>query len=115
MAHQSLLLTEMVSSGAIRRTGGEAPMKNKFHALLRAVPIALLSATLLIGCNSSSKEEARLQDSRQFTATAPSEEVLTALEIEGATLYSGLHDGEHGKASYLIQVRSEERRVGKEC
>lgn len=79
-------------------------MKNKFHALLRAVPIALLSATLLIGCNSSSKEEARLQDSRQFTATAPSEEVLTALEIEGATLYSGLHDGEHGKASYLIQV-----------
>ena len=84
--------------------------------LARHGAAAALCALLVSGCSSDSNSNrnfqpapdpatpARLHDQRSFTPVLPSEETLAALELEGATLYSGLHEGEHGHASYLIQV-----------
>lgn len=66
-----------------------------------------MQPALLAGCNGSngsSKSFEREHDRRIFTAVQPSEEVLATLQIPGSKLYSGLHRGEHGMASYLIQV-----------
>ncbi len=83
-------------------------MRNLNRRLLKAAPLALFSAALLAGCNSDSDNDTpraqRVQDERAFTAAPPSAALVAALEIDGATLYSGLHQGEHGDASYLIQV-----------
>ncbi|HEX5513755.1 MAG TPA: alpha/beta hydrolase [Gammaproteobacteria bacterium] len=92
-------------------------MKKDISRLLKIAPVVLFAGALLAGCNgSSSKNPAppapeREQDTRTFTAALPSEAMLAALDISDATLYAGLHDGEHGQASYLIQVPENWNRI----
>lgn len=81
---------------------------------LTASATLLLTAALLAGCGSDSDnkkkppaepELERVHDGRSFTAVEPSEEMLKLLNDGlNAEIYGGLHKGERGDASYIIQV-----------
>lgn len=81
---------------------------------LTASATLLLTAALLAGCGSDSDnkkkppaepELERVHDGRSFTAAEPSEEMLKLLNAGlNAEIYAGLHKGERGDASYIIQV-----------
>ncbi|GAA4009078.1 alpha/beta hydrolase [Deinococcus rubellus] len=62
----------------------------------------LIGTLLLSSCApvlNTAAQPGREQDTRVFTAALP-----TTPSIAGATLYKGLYAGEHGQASYLIEV-----------